>query len=676
MSALGQPQGLPLRWMDGSVVIGIADNSQGRIYVFALGTNPGGPMSKAFYVTTPIYYVNDVPHIGHAYTTVIADFLARFHRLDGFDTYFLTGTDEHGEKIYQAAHKAGVDPQQFCDRISQRFRDAWQVLDISHDDFIRTTEERHRAVVRQILEAVHAAGDIYYDEYEGLYCVGCERFLTDKELVNGQCPDHLRAPESRREGNYFFRMEKYRAWLRSYIRDNPDFIRPAGYKNEVLSLLGEPIGDLSISRPKGRVPWGIELPWDAEHVAYVWVDALINYTSALGFPDDARYRAYWPVAQHLIGKDILKPHAVFWPTVLKAAGVPLYQHLNVGGFLKGHDDEQKMSKSLGNVIDPFEMAEKYGTDAVRYYLLKDTVYGQDSSIGEQFLVERYNADLANDLGNLLSRVRALLTRHTDGVLPAPSQQEADEELIAAGTALVGQVRTLVDRLRMFEALETVMQFVRQLNRYFNDETPWKLAKDPAQHERLGTVLYNIAEGLRIVSVLLEPAMPTKARQVRTDLGLGDYTFADLEAWGQAAPGTKIPAKADILFPKSETGKPKRQTPPKKEAPQVEQISIEEFSKVQLRVAEVKAAEKVEGADRLLKLTLDLGDETRTVVSGIAQWYQPEDLPGRKVVLVANLKPAKLRGIVSEGMILAADDGAGNLVLVGPEQDIATGAEVH
>ena len=632
-------------------------------------------MSKAFYVTTPIYYANAAPHMGHAYTTVIADFLARFHRLDGFDAYFLVGTDEHGEKIFQAANQAGMDPQQFCDRISQRFRDAWQVLDISHNDFIRTTEERHKAVVRRILEAVHAAGDIYYDEYEGLYCVGCERFLTDKELVEGQCPQHLLPPERRREGNYFFRMEKYRDWLRDYIRDHPDFIRPTGYRNEVLALLGEPIGDLSISRPKGRVPWGIELPWDAEHVAYVWVDALINYASALGFPDDARYSAYWPVAQHLIGKDILKPHAVFWPTVLKAAGMPLYQHLNVGGFLMAHDG-QKMSKSLGNVVDPFEMAEKYGPDAVRYYLLKDTVYGQDSSIGEQFLVERYNADLANDLGNLLSRVRALLERHTDGVLPTPSQQEADQALIAAGTALVGQVRLLVGRLRIFEALETVMQFVRKLNRYFNDEAPWKLAKDPAQHERLGTVLYNIAEGLRIASVLLEPAMPTKAQQVRTDLGLGDYAFADLEAWGRAAPGTKIPAEAAILFPKSETGKPKRQPPAKKGTPQVEQISLEEFSKVQLLVAEVKAAEKVEGADKLLKLTLAVGDETHTVVSGIAQWYQPEELPGRKVVLVANLKPAKLRGIVSEGMILAADDGAGNLVLVGPEQDIATGAEVR
>ncbi len=632
-------------------------------------------MSKAFYVTTPIYYANAAPHMGHAYTTVIADFLARFHRLDGFDTYFLAGTDEHGEKIFQAANQAGMDPQQFCDRISQHFCDAWQVLGISHDDFIRTTEERHKAVVRRILEAVHAAGDIYYDEYEGLYCIGCERFLTDKELVEGQCPQHLLPPERRREGNYFFRMEKYRDWLRDYILDHPDFIRPIGYKNEVLALLGEPIGDLSISRPKGRVPWGIELPWDADHVAYVWVDALINYASALGFPDDARYGAYWPVAQHLIGKDILKPHAVFWPTVLKAAGVPLYQHLNVGGFLMGHDG-QKMSKSLGNVVDPFEMAEKYGPDAVRYYLLKDVVYGQDSSIGEQFLVERYNADLANDLGNLLARVRALLVRHTDGILPTPSQEEADQAIIAAGTALVGQVRSLVGRLRIFAALETVMQFVRQLNRYFNDEAPWKLAKDPAQHERLGTVLYNIAEGLRIVSVLLEPAMPAKARQVRVDLGLGDYAFAELADWGRAAPGTKIPAEAAILFPKSETGKSKRQPPPKKETPQVEQISLEDFSKVQLRVAEVKAAEKVERADKLLKLTLAVGDETRTVVSGIAQWYQPEELPGRKVVLVANLKPAKLRGIVSEGMILAAEDGEGNLVLVGPDQDIATGAEVR
>ena len=642
-------------------------------------------MSKVFYVTTPIYYVNAEPHIGHAYTTVMADFLARFHRLDGFDSYFLTGTDEHGEKIFQAAKQADTDPQSFCDRISQRFRDAWDVLDISNDDFIRTTEERHKEVVLKILEIVHAKGDIYYDEYEGIYCVGCERFLTDKELVDGKCPDHLIVPENRREGNYFFRMDNYRQWLVDHIKANPGFIRPAGYKNEVLGMLAESIGDLSISRPKDRVPWGIELPWDGDHVTYVWFDALINYTSALGFPDDARYNTYWPATQHMIGKDILKAHAVFWPTMLKAAGMPIYQHLNVGGFLMGHDG-QKMSKSLGNVVDPFELAEKYGPDAVRYYLLKDTVYGQDSSVGEQFLVERYNADLANDLGNLLSRARALLGRHMDGVLPAPEQTEGDQDVIAAGTALMGQVRPLVGELRIFEALETVMQFVRQLNRYFNDEAPWKLAKDPEQHGRLGTVLYNIVEGLRIVSVLMEPAMPGKARQVRVDLGLGDFTFADLESWGGAEPGTKMPAEAEILFPKSETEKPKqqgqkkKQQQKKKEEPLVSEdaneISIDDFLNVKLRVALVTAAEKVEKADKLLKLTLDLGDETRTVVSGIAEWYEPEDLPGQKVVLVANLKPAKLRGIVSQGMILAADDGQGNLTLVSPERDIAVGAEVR
>jgi len=644
-------------------------------------------MSKTYYVTTPIYYVNAEPHIGHAYTTVMADFLARFNRLDGADSYFLTGTDEHGEKIYQAAKKAATDPQTFCDRISQRFNDAWLELDISNDDFIRTTEERHKGVVRRVLETVHDNGDIYYDEYEGIYCVGCERFLTDKELVDGKCPDHLIKPENRREGNYFFRMEKYRHWLLDHIRAHPGFIRPEGYKNEVLGMLNESIGDLSISRPKERVPWGIELPWDGDHVTYVWFDALINYISALGFSDDQRFADYWPATQHMIGKDILKAHAVFWPTMLKAAGLPIYQHLNVGGFLMGHDG-QKMSKSLGNVVDPFQLSEKFGPDAVRYYLLKDTVYGQDSAVGEHLLIDRYNADLANDLGNLVSRARALIGRHMDGVLPMPEQQVGDDEVIAAGTALIGQVRPLVSELRVFEALETVMQFVRHLNRYFNDEAPWKLAKDPEQHGRLGTVLYNCVEGLRIVSVLLEPAMPGKARQIRVDLGLGDYTFAAIETWGGAQPGGKMPAEAEILFPKTETTKPQQEQQSKKskkveqqkEEPKLsdetDEISIDDFFQVKLRVAEVTVAEKVQKADKLLKLTLDVGDETRTVVSGIAEWYAPEELLGKKVVLVANLKPAKLRGIVSQGMILAADDGRGGLTLVSPAGDIALGAEVR
>jgi len=646
-------------------------------------------MSETFYVTTPIYYVNAEPHIGHAYTTVIADFLARFHRLEGDDTYFLTGTDEHGEKIFQAARAAGVEPQAFCNRISERFRDAWKVLDIGNDDFIRTTEERHKEVVHQILQTVYDKGEIYYDEYEGLYCVGCERFMTDKELVDGKCTDHNKEPEQRREGNFFFRMENYREWLREHIEQNPGFIRPEGYRKEVLSLLSEPIGDLSISRPKERVPWGIPLPWDEAHVTYVWFDALINYVSAVGFPDGEKFQQYWPVAQHLVGKDILKAHAVFWPTMLKAADIPVYQHLNVGGYLMGPDG-RKMSKSLDNQVDPFELAEKYGPDPVRYYLLKDTVFGQDSAVGEEFLVARYNADLANDLGNLLSRARALLGRHLDGLLPEASFEERDEEVIKAGKGLLGKVRPLIDRLRFFEALEEVMQFVRLLNRYFNDEQPWMLAREPEQKGRLGTVLYNIVEGLRIVSVLLEPAMPGKGKEIRASLGLDDYSLAQAGEWGVSPAGTQMPKEAPILFPKVELEKEKKGKPPKgkkqkkdvkkeaKEETKEEgaQITIDEFGRVELRVAEVLEAEKVPKADKLLKLTLSLGEERRTVVSGIAEFYKPEELPGKKVVLVANLKPAKLRGILSEGMVLAAIAPDGNLTLVEVDQEMPPGSAVE
>ena len=646
-------------------------------------------MSKALYVTTPIYYVNDVPHIGHAYTTVITDFLARFHRLDGCDTYSLTGTDEHGEKVFQAAEAAGEAPQAFCDRISRRFSEAWQVLGVGNDDFIRTTEERHKQVVQQILQKVYDQGDIYHAEYQGLYSVGQERFVTEKELVDGKLPEDRDPPVERIEANYFFRMDNYRQWLRDYIQEHEDFIRPAGYRNEVLSLLSESIGDLSISRPVERVPWGIPLPWDENHVTYVWFDALINYLSAIEYPDGDKYARYWPAAQHFIGKDILKAHAVFWPTMLKAAGIPLYQHLNVGGYLMGSDG-RKMSKSLGNVVNPFELAEKYGPDAVRYYLLKEVVYGQDGAVSESGLVKRYNADLANDLGNLLSRVRALLLRHLDGVVPELQLTDRDSEVVEVGTGLLEKVRGLIQELRYYAALEEIMQFVRLLNRYFNDEEPWQLAKDPQNRERLGTVLYNIVEGLRIVSVLLEPAMPQKAAEIRASLGLERFTLEQTAVWGVAPAGTQIPPEAGILFPKAEleqeveeepsarlaAGKKEGGQKEQKEEEVPEQITIDEFAKVQLRIAEVVEAEKVPKTDKLLKLTLDLGDERRTVVAGIAESYQPEDLPGRKLVLVANLKPAKLRGIVSEGMILAAHDGQGNLGLIGLEQDMPAGSIVR
>ncbi len=624
--------------------------------------------------------------MGHAYTTVVADFLVRFHRLAGDDTFFLTGTDEHGEKIYKAAQEAGVETQTYVDGVAGKFVDAWKALQISNDDFLRTTESRHKDVVSGVLQAVYDQGDIYYDEYEGAYCVGCERFLTDRELVNGKCPDHNAVPEPRREGNYFFRMEKHREWLASHIRDTPDFIRPVGYANEVLSILSEPIGDLSISRPRTRVPWGIGLPWDDKHVTYVWFDALLNYVSALGYAEGDRYQRYWTSARHMIGKDILKTHAIFWPTMLHAMGAPLYAGLNVGGFLMGPDG-QKMSKSLGNVVDPFVLSQRYSPDAVRYYLIKDVPYGQDSSIGEAALVGRYNADLANDLGNLVSRVRALLLRHFDGTLPTPVPTAADQEIIDQGISLTSKVSERVGQLRFWAALEEVMQFVRRLNRYFNDEEPWKLAKQEDGSERLGTVLYTCVEGLRIVSILLEPALPTKVQQLRQSLSLpaGDLTAA--EQWGLAPVGAQIPPQAENLFPKAEvpeseadadvSGKAMAGTSKKtKVSADEEEISIDDFFRVQMRVAEIVSAEAVPKTDKLLKLELKIGEESRTVVSGIAQSYDPADLPGRRVVVVANLKPAKLRGIVSQGMILAAEDDDGNLALVEPDKQLPSGAIVR
>ena len=641
-------------------------------------------MEQTFYVTTPIYYVNAEPHLGHAYTTIVGDFLARWHRLDGHDTYFLTGTDEHGEKVYQAAAAAGTDPQSFTDRISRRFRRAWQRLDISHDDFIRTTEPRHTGVVRQVLQRIYDAGDIYRAEYEGLYSVGQERFVTDKELVDGKLPEDAAPPERRREINYFFRMEKYQPWLIEHLERNPDFIRPAAYRREVLGMLREPLGDLSISRPRERVPWGIPLPWDAEHVTYVWFDALINYASALGYPAGERYRRFWTSARHLIGKDILKAHAVFWPTMLKAAGSPLYHSLIVGGYLFGPDG-RKMSKSLGNAMDPFEMAQRFGPDALRYYLLRAVPYGYDGNVGAAALAERYNADLANDLGNLVSRTRTLIVKHLGRRLAAPRQSAADQPIIEAGTGLLATVREQVRGLKFNAALEEVMQYVRSLNRYFNDQQPWRLAREPESRARLATVLYNVVEGVRIAAALLEPAMPAKMREIRAALGLGPVAFAELDRWGRTAAGTELPETAPAPFPRVDVRAapaPAAPAPAKQEGAVAEDsaaektIGIDEFARVKLRVAEVIGAERVPKTDKLLALRLRLGGAERTVVSGIAEHYAAEDLVGRKLVVVANLKPVKLRGILSEGMILAAEEAGGRLALTEVPRDFPSGAEVR
>ena len=506
-------------------------------------------MSDTFYVTTPIYYVNSEPHLGHAYTTILGDVLTRFHHLRGLDARFQTGTDEHGEKIAQAARARGMTPQAFVDEVSGKFRSLWEKLGLEPTSFIRTTDEAHRAVVRRILEGVHASGDIYFDHYDGLYCVGCERYVTEKELVDGKCPDHDREPEKRSESNWFFRMEKYRPWLRQYILDHPDYIQPEGFRRETLALLEEPIGDLSISRPKERVPWGIPIPWDTNHVTYVWFDALINYISGLGWPDGPDFARFWPASTHLIAKDILKPHCVFWPCMLKAAGIEPYQAIRIHGYWL--TDQGKMSKSRGNVVKPLDLADTYGLDAFRYFLMRDITFGRDATFSELALAERVNSDLANDLGNLLNRTLGMVERYHGGVVHGLGElAPADIELRDRVLGLAGPVAEAFAALRFSQGVESVLEVVRAANRYIDSSEPWRLAK-VGDDARLRTVLACCAELLRVVSVLLQPVMPWKMVELRRQLGLdpaAPITWADASVFESIPAETSI-AKGEPLFPR-------------------------------------------------------------------------------------------------------------------------------
>jgi methionyl-tRNA synthetase len=635
----------------------------------------GTPETDRYYATTPIFYVNAEPHIGHAYNTIMVDVVTRFHRLKGDDTYFLTGTDEHGERIYQVAKAAGKTPEAYTDEVAAKFREVWDSLGIAYDEFIRTTEERHKRVVRRILQDVYDKGDIIFGEYGGLYCVGCERYYTDKELVDGRCPQHDIALEYRSEENYFFRMEKYRFWLRDHIESNPDFIRPERYRNEVLGILREPIGDLSISRPRSRVPWGIPLPWDENHVTYVWFDALINYYSAL--ESRGLVERYWPYVEHFIGKDILKPHGVFWPTMLKAAGLPLYRHLNVHGWWL--TDQGKMSKSKGNVVRPLELKDKYGNDAFRYYLLKDMSFGLDATFSEVGLAERINADLANDLGNLLNRTLGMLQKYREGVVPAPGKLEPiDEELKEAFVVLPERVTKLFAELHFERAVEAVLEAVRRANKYIAETQPWLLAKDEGQSEQLDTVLYGCLEALRCAGILLSPVIPEKVKELRRQLGLIEegFTLDDARRWDLTPPGTRA-NPGEPLFPRVDLDALQRAIQAD-EAPlqHKPEVALDDFARLELRVAEIVAAEPHPKADKLLVLTVKMGPEARTVVSGIKEWYSPDELVGKKVVVVANLKPVKLRGALSQGMILAAEDASGKLSLATLDRDLASGSEVR